>query len=86
METIYQILDPAFVAAIIALTEIIKRWLPKTNHRLITAVAAVLVAVSAYFGFEYTLVESLINSVSGIFSAAGLYSLFIKPLKKQTTT
>lgn len=83
MEAIYQILDPAFVAAIIALTELIKRFLPKVNPRVLTGVAAALVAASAYFGFNYDLVESLVNSIAGIFSASGLYSLLIQPLKKK---
>lgn len=83
METIYQILDPAFVAAIIALTELIKRFVPKANPRVITGIAAGLVAASAYLGFDYDLVQSLINSIAGIFSASGLYSLVIKPLIKK---
>jgi hypothetical protein len=84
MEAIYQVLDPVFVAAIIALTEVLKRFLPKFNHRLITVAASVLVGASAYLGFNYDLVETVINSISGILSASGLYSLLIKPFKTKS--
>lgn len=83
MENLLEILNPAFVAAILALTEALKRFLPsKLNARVITGVSTLLVGASAFLGFDYTLVESLINSISGILSAAGLYSLLIRPFKK----
>lgn len=83
MENLLEILNPAFVAAILALTEALKRFLPsKLNARVITGIATLLVGASAFFGFDYDIVETLINSISGLLSAAGLYSLFVRPFKK----
>lgn len=83
MENLLEILNPGFLAAILALTELLKKILPaKLNARVVTGLATLLVGASAYFGFDYDIVETVIISISGLLSAAGLYSLFVRPFKK----
>jgi hypothetical protein len=83
MEKITEVLNPYFVAAIIALTEMLKTFLPKLNHRLVTVIATIAVAIGYYLGFGFDAVETAINTLSGILTSAGIYSLTIKPFKKK---
>lgn len=82
MDALKEILDPYFVAAIVALTELLKTFLVKVNHRILTVVATLLVCAGAYLGFGFDAAETLINGISGLLSGAGIYSLGIKPFKK----
>ncbi|MFN3802860.1 hypothetical protein [Belliella pelovolcani] len=86
MEQLIQILDPVFVAAIIALAELLRKFAPKgISPRIITIVAAIAVGVAFYFGKELTFVESLINTIASLLTSAGVYSLFVKPVKDEVS-
>jgi hypothetical protein len=86
MENLLQILDPLFIVAILSLTELIKRFFPsndpkKIPSRLITIIATIIVAFSAYFVSDFSFAENLITSIASMLSAAGLYGLAFKPVK-----
>lgn len=84
MENLLTILDPLFIAAIVALTEFIKLLLPatvKVNPRVLTIISTLAIGVAMYFGKDYTFVETFIQSIISLLTAAGFYGFAYKPAK-----